>query len=920
MIRKLFTSLLLFIISTTILTAQTGKITGKVFDAKSSETLVGVSVIIKGEQQRGAVTDIDGNFTIENVPVGTHIVSASYIGYTTKEISEVIVKASDVVNLDVSLSEQSTLISEVVITATRKQEAISTVLAIQKNSVTVSDVMSGEAIRRSPDRNTSEVIRRVSGISIQDNRFPIVRGLSDRYNTALVNGVVLPSTEPDRKAFSFDIFPAALIDNIIVNKAATPEMPGDFAGGLIQLNTKDIPAENFFNAQVSLGVNSQTQGNDYFQSTNRGTTDWLGISDKTRNLPEKFPSAKEFTSAPSRQQGELSKLFPNDWGVSKISAMPNIGVQLSSGFIKKMGDNRSLGGVFALTYNNSVRNTEIDRAEYLQTEVLRRFSDRRYTSNVLSGFLANFAFNINANHKISFKNTLNINTDDITTIRTGQVFDGTEGYIKGSLFRYRENRFLTSQLVGEHRLTEGGVKLKWILGYNKINRDLPNQRQITYINTSDKDEAGYIALVGNSVNPNGVGKLFSYLDEKTYIGNIDLAVPVHKNHNIKVGLNYQNRDRLFDARAFGVVRGDLGPALSNQKQDVIFRTENIGFDKFYYGELTDASYQYEAQTSTIAPFVMIDNKLTEKLRAVWGVRYETYPVKLTSSQLVDQTFSAVLPSLNMTYSLYDKTNLRFCASQTLARPELRELAPFSFYDYEVNRTIKGNTGLKQTKIINLDLRYEWFPEGGQLFSVSAFYKRFTDPIEEIFNTTGAGTLLTDYTNAVSANSIGAELEFRKNLSFLGAKKVFEDIVVFSNIAYIQTDVTFKGTGANSVPLNINRPLQGQSPYVLNVGIQYSNIDNGWGTTLLFNQIGKRISFVGSADFPSVVELPRPLLDFQVSKRFKKSEIRLSVSDILNARYRFFQDWNNDLEFNSADSLFINQRQGTTVSISFAYKL
>jgi hypothetical protein len=538
MIRKLFTSLIIIAISLLNSYAQSGKITGKVFDAKSSETLVGVSVIIKGTQQMGAVTDIDGNFTIDNVPVGTHTISATYVGYTAKDISEVVVKDKDIVTIDISLSEQATLISEVVITATRKQEAISTVLALQKNSVTVSDVMSGEAIRRSPDRNTSEVIRRVSGISIQDNRFPIVRGLSDRYNTALVNGVVLPSTEPDRKAFSFDIFPASLIDNIIVNKAATPEMPGDFAGGLIQLNTKDIPAENFFNAQVSLGVNSQTQGKDFYQSTNRGSTDWLGISDKTRNLPEKFPSAKEFTSLPSRQQGEISKILPNDWGVSKISVMPNIGVQLSSGFIKKLGDNQSFGGVFAVTYSRSYRNYEIDRAEYLQLEVLRQFSDRRYNSNVLNGFLANFSFNINKNHKISFKNTYNINTDDFTTIRSGQVFEGTTGYTKGALIRYRENQFLTSQLSGDHRLTEGGIKLHWILGYNKISRDLPNQRQITYFNPNGTDEAGYSALVGNSVNPNGVGKLYSYLDEKSYIGNIDLAVPLHKNHSVKIGFNY----------------------------------------------------------------------------------------------------------------------------------------------------------------------------------------------------------------------------------------------------------------------------------------------------------------------------------------------------------------------------------------------
>ena len=923
MIRKILTSLTIFSLSLSFSFAQTGTIAGKVIDIKSSETLVGVVVIVKGDQQMGALTDIDGNFVIDNVPVGTQTLSVSYVGYTTKEISEVAVKAKDVTSVDIALAEQTTIIAEVVITATRKQESFNAVLALQKNNVTVSDGISGDAIRRSPDKNTSEVIRRVSGISIQDNRFPVVRGLSDRYNVALVNGVVLPSTEPDRKAFSFDLFPASLIDNIIVNKAATPEMPGDFAGGLIQLNTKDIPNENFLSAQVSLGVNSQTQGSNYYQSTDRSSGDWLGLSGTARDLPAKFPDYQTFVGSTGREQAEFSRLLPNDWGFSKVNAMPNLSLQLSSGFVKKLGEKQLFGGVFAATYNRSFRNTEIARGEYLGQDVLRELNDNRYNTNTLSGILANFTYRIDENNKITFKNTFNINTDDFTTLRTGVNYDGSQANLRGTLMRYRENRFLTSQMGGEHRFNTEGLKLKWTLGYNNIARNLPNQRQLIYANSTGTDEAGYFVLVGNATNPNTAGKLYSYLDEQTYIGNVDLSIPFKafgNDQSVKLGINYQTRSRTFDARAFGVRRGDQANTLLTQKQDVIFQSQNIGFDNFYYGELTDGSYRYEGKTSTFAPFVMVDTRLTEKLRAVWGVRYEAYPVKVQSNQSLDTAFNAFLPSLNLVYSLTEKTNLRFCASQTLARPELRELAPFAFYDFETNRTVQGNPKLKQTSITNLDLRYEWFPEGGQLFSVSAFYKKFNNPIEEIFNSSGAGTYTTNFTNAQSANSIGAELEFRKNLSFVGESSIWSDFVLFSNFAYIATDVTFVGSDANAKPLNINRPLQGQSPYIVNVGFQYSNNDNGWGSTILFNQIGNRIFFVGNEDFPAIVELPRPLVDFQVSKKFKNSELRFNVSDILNSRFRFFQDWNNNLKYDAGDSFFINQRQGTTISLTFAHKI
>ncbi|NJN32938.1 MAG: TonB-dependent receptor plug domain-containing protein [Saprospiraceae bacterium] len=267
--------------------AQSGKITGKVLDAKNAEPLIGVAVTIENTT-RGGVTDLDGVFIIEGLTDGAYTVQASYVGYNTKKISEINVKRSEAVSVDINLEEASLQIEAVVVTAKRKQESVSTVLTIQRNSITVSDVLSGETMRRSPDRNVGDAIKRVSGVTIQDNKFPVIRGLNDRYNIAFVNGLPLPSTEPDRKAFSFDIFPSNIIDNIVVNKAATPDMPAEFAGGLIQLNTKDIPDDNFLQAQIGMALNTQTMGNDFLGNTTKSTTDWLGLDNSKRALPSNF--------------------------------------------------------------------------------------------------------------------------------------------------------------------------------------------------------------------------------------------------------------------------------------------------------------------------------------------------------------------------------------------------------------------------------------------------------------------------------------------------------------------------------------------------------------------------------------------------------------------------------------------------------
>lgn len=920
--------------------SQSGKIEGKVTDAQTSSALSGVSVIATGSQ-KGVATDVEGRYVLTLSP-GTYTIRFSSVGYKIKEIEGVEVVAGTLVNLDVVLESAAKTETEVVIRSSRRLESTAALISYQKNTNTVAQVVSAESIRRSPDKNTGEVLKRVSGTSIQDGKYLVVRGLADRYNQAMLNGILLSSTEPDRKTFSFDIFPAATIDNIIINKAFLPELPGEWAGGLIQVNTKDVPAADFLNIQIGTGFNTQTIGNNFYKYKG-GKTDFLGFDDGSRSLPSNLPLKSAFNNLNQTEKTAFAKEFKNIWSANKTSSnfLPalNQTLQVGGGFSKRLGGNNKLGAIFGINYNRSIRRTEFENRIFsIQNNIASLnfdYYNNKYSQDVLLGALGNITVQLGNNNKISFKNILNVNTANYATLRTGKDFESNATVgdnIRASELAFKANTFFNTQLSGDHNFPGYKARLHWFGSFTILDQYIPDQRRIQY-NQDDPTVASspYSLLISSSSTSQKSGsRYYGFLNDYIYTGGADVSKSFSVNQltqTIKGGYFLQIKDRLFDSRPFAIYLPSDNPTLKHLPADVVFSPENFGtgFDnKFAFNEIYDSRYRYMANSILNAGFLQFDNQFSNKIRFVWGLRIEDFDQLIGSPRKSDSRFvynkiTDYLPGANLTYKVNDKTNIRLSGSQTVVRPEFRELSGFAFYDFDLGATVTGSPLLQRTKITNGDLRYELYPRAGELFTIGVFYKYFDKPIELFFNQTGAGSSSTfNYINADNAKSYGAEFEFRKKLDFDPSLKNF---TVQGNLSYIY----------NRIP-GLNRPMQGQSPYLINLGLQYDVEKLGLYTTLLFNQIGRRIYYVGSTSsngtinndsYPPVWEAPRALVDLQLAKKIikKKGELKLNISDLLNQTANYYHDLNNNGKFdNSADALAIKRKYGTNVSITFNYNI
>lgn len=924
--------LLLFLGTTFNLMAGFGKIEGKVTD-ETNAPLIGATVKIEGTLL-GARTDIDGHFIIKNIELGKYNLEVSYVSYEKKLITDIIIKDDNIVTVNVSMAKAPKGMKEVTIKATLKKENLSSLLVQQKNLATISDGISAESIRRTPDRNTSDVLKRVSGVSINEGKFAVVRGLPDRYNMAMLNGMVLPSTEADRKAFSFDMFPSSLLDNITILKAATPDMQGDFAGGVIDLNTKDIPTENYLTVQLGSGMNTLGTFKPYNDSKN-GKKDWLGFDDGSRKLPSSFPVTDSFysTTFTRQQKIDASKEVPNNWEIKKRnSMMPNRNVQVVGGYSHTFKNNNVFGVIGALSYNRTQRINYIERNDYeLSPLPVFTYSDTVARDNVLAGALLNMGYRINSNHKITFRNTFNVNSEDATINRFGDN-KINEQFIKATSAQFTSNTLMVNQLSGEHVFTKRKIKLQWTGAYNNIVRNTPDLRKTYYsINYANPDDSTYTANVPmGKASPNFAGKFYSTLNENVYNGKVDITVPFaiqNVAQSVKVGGFIQNKNRDFSARVLGYVISNISKfdsKLLDLPEEKIFDQANMSDNGFRLDDITQPTDKYTASSDLHAGYIMFDNKFLKKMRAVWGVRYEGFSQELKTKNnketvSIQHEFKSILPSLNLTYALNKKTNIRFCASKTLSRPEFREMSRFAFYDFNSNAVIQGNDSLVQASIQNYDLRYEIYPGKGELFSFSLFYKRFDKPVEQVFISQGAGSRLRYFQNGNYANDYGAELEFRKSLSFINEneKSIWSNISLFGNVAIIKSIVKLDDVSAEATS---ERPLQGQSPYLINVGASFNHAATGITSTLLYNRIGKRLSEVGNYSYPDIYENARDVIDFQLSKKvFNKLDIRLNFTDLLHQPFLFYQNNDENTNYTKTDNIIQKTTVGSSIGLSLAYK-
>ena len=906
--------------------SQKGRIEGKVTDAVSGSKLSSVSIQVVETNQTTAA-DIDGRFSISVDGGKKYTVKFSAVGYKAKTVEDVEVIAAKTTTLDVTLNNASKTEVGVEVRSSAKKESVNAMISLQKNTAVVAQVISAEAIRRSPDKNTGEILKRVPGASVQEGKFLVVRGLSDRYNQAMLNGILLSSTEPDRKTFSFDIFPSAMIDNIVMNKTFIPELPAEWAGGLIQVQTKDVPSASFFNIQIGTGFNSNTIGKNFLQSQG-GKLDFLGLEDGTRALPSSLPLRYAFSQLSSSDKTQFGKQFRNSWAPISGQAPINSSFQLNGGGVTRIFS-KKVAGIFALTYNNSNRRMAFDNRFIANNngDVELLYNNTKFSRDVLAGALANVTLQLNNNNRISFKNLINVNTTDFVIDR----YDGRDYIISGggigdrvsaTEIGFKQNTFFNTQVVGEHNLSKSSIRIKWYGGFNILDQHVPDQRRLFYTQEGTDPSAPYYALLGLGAGQKSGSIFYSSLNDYIYNAGGDVSKSFDwkgNKHTIKAGYLFQVKDRLFDSRPFFI--NAASNSLKQLSADKIFAAENFGSgnDKVQFDEIGGNAFRYLANTIMNAAFVQFDNPLGDKFRLVWGVRFESFDqlvgsVRKSDPRFVNTLVKDFLPGLNLTYKPSAKSNIRFAASQTLVRPEFRELSPFAFYDFELGAQVVGNKAAQRTKISNIDLRYEVYPRPGELLTVGAFFKYFNKPIEYYFNRTGPGTNTFNILNTDKATAIGAELEFRKKLDF---SNVLKNFTITGNFSYIYSRVK-DATGS------VNRPLQGQSPYLINFGLQYDLEKSGFTSTLLFNQIGRRIFFVGSEAVSDIWENPRPLLDLQLAKKIfkKKGEVRLNISDLINKIAYFYHDLDNNKSFslNSKDVVAIRRNYGTNVSISFAYNL
>lgn len=912
-----------FILLAFTVKGQNQTLTGRVINEKN-EPVVGATIKITGISKL-YITNVEGRFFIPLEAGRKYELEVSAASFESKIITDVSLNINQNNPLDIILKYAVKSMEGVVIKASpRRQESTMALLNFQRNNSAMSSGLAADFIRTTPDKNTGEVLKRVSGASIQDNKYVVVRGLSDRYNQALLNDAPMPSSEPDKKAFSFDMIPSVMIDNVIINKTATPDLLGEFAGGLVQVNTRDVPIKNQLSIGISLGYNSQSTFKD-FVSNKRNSLDWLGFDDGTRSLPSSIPGIAAYRQLTDASKIENTRtLFRGDVYeevMKKASPITTINLAWANKVNFKNG--ATFGTVVSINYRKSeIVFDQVKRGRYeaVRTPIFEGTEiQNRYSVN--SGVLANFTY-IKGKNKISFKNLFNQLFDDNYYVRQIQNTGRLQNVQLRSSFLNQRSLF-SSQLEGEHSLSTAGIKFKWNGNISHNYKTQPDFRTAQYVRPFSAINQPF------ELDDDDTRRFFSSLKDYNVGFNSSLVIPFDlfkDKQTFKFGGSSLVRYRDFSARVFRYEPAGTATKLSTP-YDQAFLPTNINSTGFFLDEQTQNTDKYIGMSALNAAFAMFDNRFG-LLRVIWGIRAEYFEQFLRSKDLslkqviVNTEKLDFLPSVNMTFSLNPKHQIRIAGSKTVARPEFREIAPFQFFDYEQIWGIAGRTDLKRTAILNADLRYEFYPKAGEIFSVGILAKKFTNPIEIRMDPGSNGDRwLFNYSNADEANLTGAEIEIRKSLDFISTK--LNKLFFIGNATLLKSKVRLSTERQGSIKEDIDRPLFGQSPYLINAGFQFNS--NIVSLSALYNRIGPRLSLVGDpsgAGFFDVYEKPRNLIDLQASRKIweGKGELKFTVSDLLNNQVAFYDNPSKNAKYNFNDGDRINNAYtpGTTFTIGFNY--
>lgn len=922
----------------TVTAAQKGTVAGTITsnEAGTIQPMPFVNVVIKGTTT-GATTDLDGKYSFSADP-GTYTLQVSFVGYEPAERS-ITVAAGSEAKADIALKTLAVEMKTVEVVGTRRTDTEGAVIMETRKSMQVVNAISSETISKSQDSDAGEVMKRVPGVTMIGNSYVMIRGLNERYSNVQLHDVSAPSMEPDVRSFAFDIIPAGLIDRLLIYKSPAAELPGEFSGGVVKVYTKSIPDRSYFSASLNTTFREGSSMQD-FQQTSRTFLHSLGLNDGYNDLPANFPGdiRRVDQSSDNGNINTVGRSLRNNWVPERVNSLLDRSLSLTNASRFKLWG-KEAGNITSINYSNAREIFDVKRADYNiydfandRSFPLFDYNDQLFNQRIRTGLLSNFAVRFSNNHIIEFKNLLTVFNTTQYVHRTGMNYDFD--YVPNNhSFDQVYRGIYSGQLTGKHDWKEERTKLTWTLGYGSSYRDQPDYRRYR----SDLDTlTGHSAIfVGVPLSPNYLGRFFSELRENSQSANVALEHQLDPAKRfapkLRTGIYVERCSRAFAARNIGYVRANFitfNEDLIDLPIDQLFQPENINQTTgIRIAEQSNPSDSYTASNTLMAGYVGADLPLIkDKLTLNTGVRVEYNQQRLESALLtgdpviVDNPILSVLPSANFALNLTKKQLLRLSYGRTVNRPEFRELAPFGFYDFNYNLVKKGSDSLRTPTIDNFDLRWELYPSATEMVSVAVFYKEFKDPIETLFVPGGGsgGIKTFTYGNARMATSKGVEVEVRKSLMGVIKSNFWERFSVVGNASFIDSRVNL---GMESLGQSNERPLQGQSPYIVNAGIYYQDQERGLQINALYNVIGPRIFIIGFDAYPDIYEMPRNMLDLSATVRMtKKLDLRLGVGDVFNQAHVLLQDANKDGKFErNNDQIIQRYAPGRTYSVGINYR-
>jgi len=874
-----------------------GRITGRIVDGGQGRPIAGAVVELVGiTPARSAATGIDGRYSLGGVPAGPVTIRVRMIGFGAKVVTDIDVNAGATATQDVTLQAETVRLEELTVTAEAERGSVVHALNEQRQAVNVVNAITAEEISRGPDGDAAAAVQRVSGVTVQDGKFVQVRGLGERYTTTSLNGARIPSSEPERKVVPLDLYPAGLLAGIATAKTFTPDLPGDFSGADVDIRTKEFPTDRQITVSLGTAFNSRVTGKDLLAPRNAGR-EWLALASSRRGLPSLVAEAGSLSPQPSQPEvNAMVNSFRNAW--SPVGATGGPG---ASGGISIGGNDPILGlpvgYLVSATYatdreikSDQMRANALAGAEPGTVSEVDRYEGMTGRESVLWGGLLNLSTSPGRS-RLSWNTSYNRSADNDARFEVGESENHGQSFEVNRL-QYVERSALATQLQGEHQLGYRH-RLEWAGALSRVTRDEPDRSEIVY--QLDTDPQGTpLPPTWFSISNEGAVRTFAGLAEDSRQLSLNYRLtfgPTTRPHALKVGGLYRDTDRAAENRAYSIA-GALDPESRRLRPEQIFDGRFAEpQDNFFRITPLSQGGSYHAEDRLLAGYLMVQAFLSGRVEVVGGARVEDSRVSVTTeptigeSVLTEPSYTDVLPSIGANVSLSENHVLRFAASQTLSRPEYRELSPVAYREVIGAENILGNPDLRRALIRNFDLRWEWYPRPTEVVSLAVFAKSFADPIERIYLAT-SGTRLISYVNAESARNLGVELEVRKNLGLMFGESLLPWSFL-ANATVMNSRISIPGEGLAS-RTNDDRAMVGQAPFVVNAGLMYT-APRGLSASLFYNVVGRRIVSAGENPLPDVYEEARRGLDVAFRlPLFRTLSAKVDAENLLDSAFELTQ--------------------------------